>query len=160
MCCITCHVTSSRDDWISGPERLVGGGRVTPLVWLIKSIWGNSWRWIRERHLYPIHYAIHHINSSLITNQSVSTFLWVVMKEIESIRISKNTPSNLTGPQLAALEKSMNNLNITVKPPDKGENTVIMDNSQHERMCMRILTNANWYHPISPLLINGFNTYI
>lgn len=39
---------------------------------------------------------------------------------------------------------------------DKGGNTVIMDNSQYEQVCMKILSNKDQYHPIFPLLIHIF----
>lgn len=63
----------------------------------------------------------------------------------------KTTVGNLTQEERLAIQSLTNNSEITIKPSDKGENIVIMDNSQYVSMCQKILSNKSWYIPFPTL---------
>lgn len=61
------------------------------------------------------------------SNFNLAVFLKLVSRDIQALKI-KSPSDNLTPGERKALTDLTNQMEITVKPSDKGGNTVIMDN--------------------------------
>lgn len=46
---------------------------------------------------------------------------------------------------MQALKQLSDNRSITIKPADKGWDTVLMNNNKYVTMCNNILKNKDWY---------------
>lgn len=71
----------------------------------------------------------------------------------------KNFPkshSNFDREERAALDALARDHYIVIKPSDKGDNVVVMDNVQYIEMCMNILRNSEWYRPIQRSSLDKF----
>lgn len=62
-------------------------------------------------------------------------------------------PSNLTQQQSRAISKLQKNTDLFIKQSDKGGNLVLMTHHQYQTMCLKILSNSNWYSPIDNTFI-------
>lgn len=70
-------------------------------------------------------------------------------QEIKSLDSWPCSSGNLTKNEKTALKNLSNNYDITIKPSDKGGNVALIDNDQYSLMCSKILSNRDWYHPVS-----------
>lgn len=68
-------------------------------------------------------------------------------REIENIRID-NVTKNLRPEQILVLKSLTNYFGITIKESDKGGNVVLMDNEMYENMCLKILNDKKYLHPL------------
>lgn len=57
-----------------------------------------------------------------------------------------------------ALNHIKANLDITIKPADKGVNVVVMDNRAYVDMCKRILNNKTWHRRVSDTCATSYTT--
>lgn len=76
-----------------------------------------------------------------------------------AIRRLKRTShlDNLTDLDRQALTSVTNQHQSTIKRSDKGGNIVVMNSDQYRTMCMKILSNKDWYKLIPRLLIEKFD---
>lgn len=93
----------------------------------------------------------------LSQNPQIWTFLQNVVSDIKHM----DTPSrwkNLTSTQRQAISRIHNHPDVIVKPADKGGNIVLLTRSFYEAMCIRILSNKDWYKRILHLLLYPIRT--
>lgn len=87
----------------------------------------------------------------LTLNPNIETFTRQVTKDLMKLKFCKNKNENLTPKLRKALKRLQKNKDLIVKPADKGGNIVVQDTKQYRNMCLKILTNTNWYGQSSPL---------
>lgn len=90
------------------------------------------------------------------SNQGVSTFLKMNCQKIKNLKPTPPVSDNLTKNEKAALQNLLNKHEITMKTSDKGGNIVLMDNDKYSHMCMKILSNRDWYRPVGPDVVEAF----
>lgn len=90
-------------------------------------------------------------------NHNVATFLKLVCKGIQALKVHHTQDSNLSLDEKQALKTLTNNHQITIKPSNKWGNVVIMDNKQYVQICNLILANHNWYRSIPKSVVDKFN---
>lgn len=66
---------------------------------------------------------------------------------------SSSLPSNLSEPQLLALNQLKTQTQLDIKPSDKGGNIILMSHFQYQCMLFDILNNREWYCPIDPHVV-------
>ena len=93
----------------------------------------------------------------LQTNSNLAAFVRLTTTEIKKLHKKRNT-RQLTLESNTALDNLKNCLQLTIKPSDKGGNIVIQTNDQYKAMCLKILSNGDWYIPISKSVIIKFET--
>lgn len=91
------------------------------------------------------------------SNQGVSTFLKMTCQEIRNLKSKSTILENLTKNKKIALRNLSSHHEITIKASDKMGNIVLMDNEKYSQMCMKILTNCDWYRPVGPDVGQAFN---
>lgn len=75
---------------------------------------------------------------------NVNAFTAQVTKDLHlQKKSSRNT--NLNFKLRKALQGLQNDQQLVIKPADKGGNTVVMDSTQYQTMCLKILNNTEWY---------------
>lgn len=80
------------------------------------------------------------------------------MTTCEIHRLKHNSHrDNLTDLDRQALISLTSQHQLTIKPSDKGGNIVVMNNDQYSTMCMKILSNKDWYKLIPRPLIEKFD---
>ena len=80
-------------------------------------------------------------------NKAVLEKIDQMVQEIQQLRIEKEYP-NLKTSELRALKKLKNNMNIIIKPADKGSATVIMNKKDYISEANRQLNNPKHYKKI------------
>lgn len=93
----------------------------------------------------------------LTTSPQAWAFLSSIIGDIKRLEISPRR-SNLTKIQLQTISKIQNHPDIVVTGADKEGNIVLMNRSFYENMCLKIVSNSDWYRPISPKLTISFKT--
>lgn len=93
---------------------------------------------------------------SLSLNSNLQAFIAMTTKVIQGLNRNQS-PDNISDKEIRALELLSNQHQLTIKPSDKGGNIVIMNNSQYESMSKKILSNKEWYQPISKAIIEKFD---
>lgn len=89
-------------------------------------------------------------------NPNIWAFVQQTTKEIENTVWSKTGQDNLSLMHRKALVYLQKNVDIVIKPTEKGGNLVIMNRENYEQMCMIILLNREWYRPISKTVIHNY----
>lgn len=107
---------------------------------------GKKWSLKKKSDLY----------NSPSLNSNLGTFFKHTSKDIQTLKINPQH-DNLSPREWQAVSDLANQMDITIKPSDKGGNTVIMDNNQYIHMCMNILRNHDWFRPIPSSLIKKYN---
>ncbi|XP_077344465.1 uncharacterized protein LOC143988608 [Lithobates pipiens] len=97
----------------------------------------------------------------LNANPNIWAFIQQTTIEIEKLSFHSPLSNNLSLQHRAAIKSLQKNTNLIIKPADKGGNLVIMEVVQYTSMCRNILSNRNWYRPISKtVILNYRNIYL
>lgn len=94
---------------------------------------------------------------TLSTNSNVLAFVKLTCSEIWKVNTSCNRQYNLLEAKREALQSLAANSTITIKPSDKGDNIVIINNEYYVEMCNKILSNKQPYCKVSPTKIEKFH---
>ncbi|XP_040178452.1 uncharacterized protein LOC120911183 [Rana temporaria] len=90
-------------------------------------------------------------------NSNLAAFVALTTAEIKKLHKSRNA-GRMTYQPNEALEKLKDCHQLTIKPSDKGGNIVIQTNDQYRSMCLKILSNKDWYIPIPKSTIIRYET--
>lgn len=93
---------------------------------------------------------------SLQINPNIWAFVQQTAFEIENMDLEKLHTHNLSSRHRKALQDLQCHPDLVIKQADKGGN--VMDVPAYKRMCLDILDNRHWYHPISKTLIQNFTS--